>query len=167
MSTGITSNTTNQLTDRHNQLTKAPTTKPYGALANYQPTGNRKRAKKAKQVRKARIAAELAAASIPETVTLEVEQAEASSTVSITGFPPTTIQDWQCPECAQCFSSKQAMRMHYVQKHGSTHIAQLYVAGTICRAFMKHFHTRSRAVRHLKKQQMPIRTSMGLPATLH
>ena len=81
---------------------------------------------------------------------LEAYRREAFMTIGITAGPLEPAKDLECPECAFTFPSKQAMRMHHVQKHGGSHVAQLYVHSSVCRGCLKDFLTRSRALRHLK-----------------
>ena len=65
------------------------------------------------------------------------------------GAPPVSV-DWACPQCQKCFSSKQTMRMHEVTIHKAKHIAHAFLPATNCQCCMWEYHTKEKAIRHLK-----------------
>ena len=65
------------------------------------------------------------------------------------GAPPVKV-DWACPQCQMCFSNKQAMRMHEVTIHKAKHIAHAFLLGTNCPCCICEYHTKEKAIRHLK-----------------
>ena len=83
-------------------------------------------------------------------VRLEEFQQDAFGAFGIPVGQPEPLLDWHCPQCNEPFASLQAMRCHQAAKHDAVHVANCYVEGSVCLACAKDFHTRNRAVRHLK-----------------
>ena len=84
-----------------------------------------------------------------------LEKFQQSAFVSVglkVGAPPVKA-DWACPQCQKCFTNKQAMRMHETVVHKLKHIAHDYLPATNCPMCMREYHTKDKAIRHLKTTQ--------------
>ena len=77
------------------------------------------------------------------------QQAALGSVGVKVGAPPPKV-DGACPQCQQCFTNKQAMRMHEVAIHKAKHLAHAFLPGTNCPCCMCEYHTKDRAIMHLK-----------------
>ena len=77
-------------------------------------------------------------------------QQEALGSVGLKNGAPPVSADWACPQCQKCFANKQAMRMHEVAVHKAMHIAHVDLPATICQCCMWEYHTKEKAIRHLK-----------------
>ena len=79
----------------------------------------------------------------------KIQQAALVSVGLKVAAPPVKV-DWACPQCQKCFTNKQAMRMHETTVHKLRHIVHAFLPGTNCPFFMREYHTKDKAIRHLK-----------------